>query len=79
MSGPKAPPDQWRDTCLLPSPQPPRSINARDGRLYEGDQPLKVRTSEAGIAIGCTLVSWEAYEAIIRRVELLEGRPDGIR
>lgn len=68
-------PNEWRDTSLLPRPQPPQSIHAREGRLYEGDQPLKVRTSEVGVAIGYTVVTWAAYDAIIKRVALLEGRP----
>ena len=69
--------DEWRSTSLLPRPQPPRSIHAREGRLYEGDQPLKIRTSEVGIAIGCTVVTWAAYDAIVKRVKLLEGQHEG--
>lgn len=66
---------EWRQTSLLPRPQPPRSIHAREGRLYEGDQPLKIRTSEVGVAIGCTVITWAAYDAIIKRVALLGERP----
>lgn len=69
-------PPVWRSTSLLPRPQPPRSIHAREGRLYEGDHALKIRTSEVGVAIGCTVVSWDAYDAIIKkRVALLGGQP----
>lgn len=68
-------PQEWRNTSLLPRPQPPRSIHAREGRLYEGEHALKVRTSEVGIAIGCTVVSWAAYDAIIKRVALLGRQP----
>lgn len=57
-----------------PRSQPPRSINCREGRLYEGDQPLKIRTSEVGVAVGCTVVTWDAFDAIVRRVGLLGGR-----
>jgi hypothetical protein len=67
--------NEWRNTSLLPRPQPPRSIHAREGRLYEGDQALKVRTSEVGVAIGCTVITWAAYDAIIKRVALLGRQP----
>lgn len=68
-------PQEWRNTSLLPRPQPPRSIHAREGRLYEGEHALKIRTSEVGVAIGCMVVSWAAYDAIIKRVALLGERP----
>jgi hypothetical protein len=53
---------------------PDRRITCREGRLYEGGQPLKIRTSAAGVAVGCTVVSWEAFDAIVRRVNALGGR-----
>lgn len=67
--------NEWRQTSLLPRPQPPRSIHAREGRLYEGEHALKVRTSEVGVAIGCTVITWAAYDAIIKRVALLGRQP----
>lgn len=51
-----------------------RTVHVRDGRLYEGDAPLRVRSNSDGLFVGCTFVTWEAFEEIKRRALKLRGQ-----
>jgi hypothetical protein len=47
---------------------PARRIDARNGLLYEGETPLRFRKSESGFLVGCTFVTWEAFEEVKKRL-----------
>ena len=51
-----------------------RNVIVRDGRLYEGDVPLRVRSNADGLFVGCTFVTWTAWEELEKRVARVRGQ-----
>lgn len=53
-----------------------RRVVERDGRLYEGDTPLRVSSNTDGLLVGCTFITWEAWKALKAKVARMHGEAE---